>query len=527
LKSRRIKIPGKEPMLFAVVLVLSLYSVWTTRFLGTIDGPAHLNNAGLIVELLLGEKSLINTFFEMNSIPVPNWTGHFIIAFFKIFLPGFFAEKIFQLIYFVFLAYIFRKLVLITKPDNVFLSYLIFPFSHNFPFYSGFYNFSIGVVCLFAVLLLWLKVKERYNLKNIAALLVLFTVTYFSHLIVFSILCLLIFIISSIPILSFKRKNAPLKFTVLKVLRSYGILLFSALPGLIFTFSYFQKSVPASSGHLSMHELFYNISIVRPLMIYNYLDIQYSSIIFYLLISLTLTSLSKFIYDYLKKKHSAPDPERTRYLFIWMIATLILFTMYLVLPDTHGIASVLSVRLCLIFYLFFVLLICLGNYHVVVKVISFFIIIYVNFSLVKLHSGAFVEFDKDAREISEVGKSIPPFSVVFPVDNTNHWVKGHFANYISSESKLIVLGNYEAPTGVFPVNWNYSKLPNLTLGNANSGFRMDNGGQTERSVDYILIYGNGNPEKNITNPEIRKSLIENYHSVYKSDFLNLLVLNRK
>ncbi len=101
-----------ESYFFWVVVLFTLLPVLTTKYFITLDGPSHLYNANLIKELLLGKNQLIKDLFQFNPIPVPNWSGHFIMAFFCWLFPAFIAEKLLLVIYLVFTPLFFRRIVL-------------------------------------------------------------------------------------------------------------------------------------------------------------------------------------------------------------------------------------------------------------------------------------------------------------------------------------------------------------------------------------------------------------------------------
>jgi hypothetical protein len=210
-----------EPIFFGFVLLLNLYPVLINKFLPTIDGPAHIYNSNLLFQMLTSEKSLLNSFYKINPELVPNWTGHFIMALFRFLFSGQITEKIFQLIYLVGLPLGFRGLLNKTKPNHL-LSYLIFPFTHNFPFYSGFYNFSIAIVLMFLSISFWIEHQNRFSFKSVVVLFFLMTLVYFSHLLIFGILCLIIGIMIIISFVTSSINHAyPVKTILFEMAKKY------------------------------------------------------------------------------------------------------------------------------------------------------------------------------------------------------------------------------------------------------------------------------------------------------------------
>jgi len=120
-----------EAVIFFIVTLLNLYPVLSNQYFPTLDGAAHLYNANIIKELILHPEGAFANYFEFNSSPVPNWTGHFILTFFRFIFPAFLAEKCLLIIYLVGLPYAFRSLVKRLNPKNALGAYFIFPFCYT------------------------------------------------------------------------------------------------------------------------------------------------------------------------------------------------------------------------------------------------------------------------------------------------------------------------------------------------------------------------------------------------------------
>ena len=88
-----------ERWFFLAVTILNLFPIFISKFFPTLDGPSHLYNSNLIVNLLFNSEGL-SSFFALNPELVPNWSGHFILAAFNSIMPAFVAEKILLLVYF-------------------------------------------------------------------------------------------------------------------------------------------------------------------------------------------------------------------------------------------------------------------------------------------------------------------------------------------------------------------------------------------------------------------------------------------
>ena len=172
-----------EYYLFYVFLVINLLPLLVFKFFPTVDGPAHLYNSRLIIELL-GQDSYLENYFTFNEI-APNWLGHIMLSIFQFVFPAYIAEKCLLLIYFIGFPVSFRAFIKIQPDHNNTLIYYVFPFTYSFLLYYGFYNFHIGLVLFFCTLYFWLKYKNDFTIKRTFFLLILTTLMCLSHLFVF------------------------------------------------------------------------------------------------------------------------------------------------------------------------------------------------------------------------------------------------------------------------------------------------------------------------------------------------------
>ena len=118
-----------EYYFFYVFLVINLLPILVFKFFPTVDGPAHLYNSRLIIELL-GQNSLLDNYFIFNEI-APNWLGHILLSFFQLLFPAYIAEKCLLLIYFIGFPVSFRAFIKIQPDHNNTLIYFVFPFFNS------------------------------------------------------------------------------------------------------------------------------------------------------------------------------------------------------------------------------------------------------------------------------------------------------------------------------------------------------------------------------------------------------------
>jgi hypothetical protein len=226
---------------------------------------------------------------------------------------------------------------------------------------------------------------------------------------------------------------------------------------------------------------------IRPLIIYIYdEDKKYTQILFLLLTSAFSIAIYKF---YIQEKV---------FKFSENIASLlsILFTTLLLFKIKDGSsAGMMSDRLCLIlFILFLITLLAFPIPKPVLYVISTFSV-FINFSLFYYnHKNIMKNYSEHADKMYSISNHINSKSIVLPINMEADWMEGHFSNYIGVDKEIVVLENYEANVGWFPLKWKKDNLPKFIIGSkqtiANINWITNPESKTEKKIDYILLFGN-------------------------------------
>lgn len=480
------------------------------------DGPAHIYNSNILLQLLKG-NNVLSQFYSINSIPVPNWTSHLILLIFHSFLPGWVAEKILQIIYVSGMAISFRYLIKTLNPKNVSLSILIFPFIYSFLFHLGFYNFSLSFILFFFTLGYWLDSFYSKNTYKHFVLFFLITITYFSNLIIFGFLGLTM----GLYILYFSLKkyiaNKDFASTIQFFSKRILILLIISLPSLIFLTLFFVNVHFYSSGEVyPVKELIKWINDARPFIVYDYTGEEIiTEQFFHILLLLLAFSLLKTSRGANKQDISY---EKINILAIPLILSILLL---FITPNGSG-ASMMSYRYCLVFYMIGLTWIVARSIKARLNGMLIFCILILHFSLLFKHlNGAIRKLDENAITISKIDKYVPENSIVLPISLSDNWLELHFSNYLGVDKPLIILENYEASVGWFPIKWNSENLPNIVLGNKSSisGIQWISNTKSmfTKQIDYILLYGN---LSNIDDPkwsELKEQLSLGFKLKYKSE----------
>ena len=115
---------------------------------------------------------------------------------------------------------------------------------------------------------------------------------------------------------------------------------------------------------------------------------------------------------------------------------------------------------------------------------------------------------KAITELVSAGKYIQPNTVVLPVNfarggkdiygqvvTDRNWIFTHQTAYLGLEKPLIIIDNYEANTGYFPIGWQKDVNPYIHLGNGKDIEGMAENAEinnyknsTGVNIDYILMW---------------------------------------
>jgi hypothetical protein len=497
------------------------------------DGPCHLYNSNIINNLIKFNSSVINDFFVLNKEILPNWTSYFVLALFNIFLPAWVAEKILLIFYLLGIAISFRLLIKQLCPENANLSIFIIPFAYSFLFHVGFYNYCLSFIFLFLTLYYWLRNYEVKKAFKYVFLFILITLTYLSALLTFFFLgfCLGLFTIAFSIKDYYNRSNH--SSIIKRLIIELVTLLIITLPYLVLS-AFFIKSRTffSSSEHFTTGELIKWLNDVRCIIVYDYADEEKLTKHF-LHIAIAVLSISFFIRFY--KKGCLFDMYKARKSDIMIIPILLALLLFFIVPNGYN-AGMMSDRYCLLVYMFFIIWVSSQPLpQMVSKVFIILIIVFQVGLLFKRQNGTIIGLNKDATAIYNASEYIEANSIVLPVNMSDNWIEPHFSNYLGVDKPLIILENYEASLGWFPVKWNTRQMPRLKLGefDAISGVHwLSNSESTQvKQIDYVFLYGN---TKKINDPDWSelKSIInksfklvfsssDNYIAIYKMSIANI------
>lgn len=512
---------------FYILVLINAIPVIFLPCYPTLDGPSHLYNSYLLRQILFSGNYLADRFFVLNTEIIPNWTASGLLSLLGSVFPVFIAEKILQLIIVTGVPLGFYYLVKKLHQSNLLMSVLIFPFSYNHLFCLGFYNFCFGTVLLLITLNVWLGLKDRNTLANLALLVILFTLIYFTHIFVFSIA---IIIFGGYILLKYSGDILKKRFLIRKAALQTGILIAAFIPGVILSFKYLiVRNVPSSSTRLPSEELLKWIIDMRAAINYNYtVEARYQHILGFLVLVLIAVAGYRFIRG--KLAGNLPRRKNDSDSYIWLILSLVILALYFIFPNQSSGGSYISMRLNLFFYIFFFLWLTSLDLPSWLKKILLAVVIPVNVVLVNHHANYLKQDIAVVKEFAKISGYIEENSIILPVRSSDHWLDLHFSNYLGTNKPQVILENYEAATEYFPLEWNTAGLPVIILADtARTDLclyrKFPPGSIDSQFVDYVITWGNKPPADECKH-HILEVVSRTFDTVYYSQESNITLYRK-
>ena len=492
-----------EKTLFYLLLVAFLVPVWTNTFFLTGDGPCHVYNSEVILDLISGRHSeFYENFYALNGNPDPNWFSHAFLALCMLLMPGIVAEKLLITVYILSFGLFGRALIKTIGEENSFLAIPLFLFSVTHVFQMGFYNYSMGFALYFLTIWFWLRNQYDFSWKSVIALAAIVLISFFTHPIGYLLSGLTIASLVACKYLesfsdqTLKIDRGAMRGTLVKTIIAFlpSLMLFVAF---IVRQGLNPRSNPDSGGKL-LKELFELSSLAvisnnEPMWAHT-TGILCTGIFLYVLVIRIRSGAVK---------HSDG----------FLVVTLIALGIYFFQPGALAGAGILSIRLQFIPYLIAILWFAGSWFHPILRKILAVLFFAIGLTLTIVRIPHYHRASQAVEEYVEMNSMIPDSSIVLPLsfnhgglDPEGHkiaqrlWLFRHVAGYVPSGRPMVLLDNYEANTNHFPITWNWEVNPYAHLGNIEGSFTdppsFDIRSYEQQAgvrIDYILTWSIDEP----------------------------------
>lgn len=167
----------------AILTVLHLAPIWAFDFFPSQDGPAHVHNAGVILEYRHPDRAVYREYYDLNLRPVPNLLGHLALAAGMTVAPPRVAEKLVVSAILLLTLGAMLYLLHVLRPGPGFAWLLPFPLLYHYPLHMGFYNFSLALPIALLAIGCVLSARGRFGPGRTLLLTGLLLVLYLAHIV--------------------------------------------------------------------------------------------------------------------------------------------------------------------------------------------------------------------------------------------------------------------------------------------------------------------------------------------------------
>jgi hypothetical protein len=442
--------------LFAGGILLCLLQVWLPGHYLTCDGPCHLYNAQIVHDLWSGKHvSVYSRFYDLVYATDPNSMTTFVLAALLYVAKGAVAEKLFLTLYLlVYLSGFVALLRKIGKGDSLWML-TCFLFVFTYALSKGFYNFSFGIAFYFWVVWSWLKFMDTKSVVIAILFFVLAGCCFFTHLLPFVIAVLTCGgLLLSYAVVA--HREGGMQVSRPSLLRNGAALLLLVAPYILLTllFTRGEGGLQLQLGWypyrlLELAEFKYLINVVDG-------ERLWACIAGCALLVLFGVTLIRAIPGFRIHKYDG-----------FLLSLVPVLFVYIFFPeDFMGRAIIISIRMQL--FVFIIIACCIAyrlpdgrvkQYGSLILFIGFIVLTGYH---IDCRQRASVALD----EYLSVAKYVKPESVVLPFDFSptgkdaagrqiadRNAVFHHAAQYMGTDKPLIILDNYEANMGYFPLRW--------------------------------------------------------------------------
>ncbi len=504
--------------IFGLLLLIHLLPIWIFHHMPTSDGPAHVGNAYLLRHYQDPSYPQFRRYYELNPKPVPNYMTHLVLmAFMYVVSPGI-AEKLFLSVYVILLPLAARYALAALRSGAEFLSLLVFPFTYNLLLHKGFYNFSIGLPMFFFIVGYWLRHHKGFKASQTGVLALLLFITYFSHIVPFFVVLLVIGILSFAVCWREARSSSRWSSAAIRYL--LPPVLAATLPvAFAITFLSGRHSRPGFS--IGITDRLIQLATCYSLVSYDRWELTFA-------LGVAAIFACVGVWLLLRRMHDVGQGHP------FLAAAASCAAVYLIAPNQFGSGTYITERLIL--FVYFSLLLWFGAYSFTPtarRAIQASALI-VSLLFLAGHGVKYRELNVYIDEYFTIMNSISPNTTVFPVlfsyageapdgHKLAHrvWPFAHLSSWITAERGVVDLFNYEAWTGDFPLLFRRKLNPLVELSSAPLGvYRLppvvDLIGYPRRTggtVDYVIVWSTRTGEQEARGQSILSQLNQAYDLV--------------
>lgn len=478
---------------FYVGLLILLIPIWQNKYFLTGDGPCHLYNAKVLGDLFLGNHTeFYSQYYSINSELEPNWLTHFLYAVLQYVFPPYLAEKLLLTTYVLTFAFGLRRLLRTINPKAEWLVLLGMPLVYQKVLLYGFFNCAFSYVIFFYILDYWLRHKDQLTWKRTTVLGLLLTLVYFTHPmgLALSFAAIGLYSVADLPG-DLKKENGRRS-----VLKKAGLGLVAAAPALLLIVTYFARADQDTISAITSSKALYH-QLIEANFLVSLSSVEVGFAMAFSVICGLLFFYAIFIKIKSKKLQSADV------LFLLFVLAVL---SYFQAPEATAGGAFFGERMQFVVFLLLILWTATIELPKWAKTIGATAAFVIGALLVIVRIPVHHNLAEAAQEYASVAKYIEDESTVLPLSyshsgknldgsfiSDNIWMFMHAGDYVGAQKSVVMLGNYEANTGYFPLNYLEERNPYKYLGDVEAQPPVPHileyperskGG----SVDYVILW---------------------------------------
>ncbi len=441
---------------------MCLAQIWLPGYYLTGDGPCHLYNAQIVHDIWNGQNiRFYKSYFDILYQPDPNWYATAIFALLLFIVKGVFVEKIVLTIYMAMYLAGFQRLLKKINPNVGLWPLVIFFFLFPHTLAKGFYNFSFSIAFYFWMVWAWIGFLEKNTIWKAVRFFLFTILVYFSHLMSFEFGVFTCFSILVSWAYCIKANNTSVQ-PIFYFLKQFGFLALLLLPFLLLMVSFSDKQ---GGMQLQLQHHFYRM---EELLRFKYavssssLEVPFAILASVIIVIMLGISICKFCNNW------KPGP-----FYGLIICFLGLLFVYIFFPESF-LGRLILITMRVQPYLFVIMASIVAMITKPGKLLNIAAIIifmcFIGMGISRINVG--LRSSRAIDDILSARSYIKPNSVVLPLNfslngkdadgkiiGDNNWLFCHVTDYLGLEKPLIILDNYEANMGYFPVRWKEDKNP--------------------------------------------------------------------
>ncbi|PQJ10992.1 hypothetical protein CJD36_013565 [Flavipsychrobacter stenotrophus] len=516
-------------LLYALMIAgiaMCLAQIWWPHYYLTGDGPCHLYNAKVLHDMWHGtDVAFYSRFYVINYNPNPNWLSNILLGIPMYFTNGPVAEKLFLTLYAGLVVGGFYLLIKKVSGSSSYWITVIFLFVFHHTLAKGFYNFSFSTALWFWMVWSWMRFIDKKNTLNTLVFFLFAGLSFFTQLLpfVFAVATCFGLIVSYSLTREQGLKQSSLNYFIQNTI-TLGIL---TAPFVALMIRFTENE---GGTHITLHHHFYRlVELVQ--FKYGINAVENESFLT-ALCGMTLAALLiTAVVFRIKDKIAVNKYDGFFYSLIF-----ILF-IYLFFPENFMQRDILISMRAQLFILILAGICIAYTLPQQIKNAGGLILFFCFAGLTMVRMNYMNKASDAAEDYNSVAAHIRPYSLVLPLDFApegkdrnnktiadRNYLFTHALHYAGCEKPLILLDNYEANAGYFPLQWKYKVNPYAHLSKDNGIEGQPPGADIEAYVnvshipiDYIVTWCyDAKALQNKRYSELDSQMKRMYHEVYTS-----------